>query len=199
MTLTARAPTLSDYRHWVFDMDGTLTEAAHDFALIRRALDIPPEADILHHLAALPADEAATKHAWLLEHERALAQGARAAPGAVALVRALHAAGCRLGMLTRNARELAKITLQAIGLDDAFAWDDIVGRDEAAPKPAPDGLHYFAQRWSVQGSALVMAHQCAGMTFAQVSPDVSYVRIATAVTAPALRDVSTDWLFKREG
>ncbi|MGX1994626.1 HAD family hydrolase [Xanthomonas axonopodis pv. cassiae] len=156
MTLTARAPTLSDYRHWVFDMDGTLTEAAHDFALIRRALDIPPEADILHHLAALPADEAATKHAWLLEHERALAQGARAAPGAVALVRALHAAGCRLGMLTRNARELAKITLQAIGLDDAFAWDDIVGRDEAAPKPAPDGLHYFAQRWSVQGSALVM-------------------------------------------
>ncbi|SOO19818.1 hypothetical protein XFF6992_370118 [Xanthomonas citri pv. fuscans] len=43
------------------------------------------------------------------------------------------------------------------------------------------------------------AHQRAGMPFAQVSPDVSYVRIATAVTAPALRDVSTDWLFKREG
>lgn len=59
-------------------------------------------------------------------------------------------------MLTRNARELATITLQAIGLDDAFEWNDIVGRDEAAPKPAPDGLHYFQQRWSVQGSALVM-------------------------------------------
>ncbi|QBG98699.1 HAD family hydrolase [Xanthomonas oryzae] len=156
MTLTARSPTLSDYRHWVFDMDGTLTEAAHDFALIRRVLEIPPEADILHHLAALPADEAAAKHAWLFEHERALAQAARAAPGAVELVRALHAAGCRLGMLTRNARELATITLQAIGLDDAFEWNDIVGRDEAAPKPAPDGLHYFEQRWSVQGSALVM-------------------------------------------
>ncbi|OMO16542.1 HAD family hydrolase, partial [Xanthomonas oryzae pv. oryzae] len=102
MTLTALSPTLSDYRHWVFDMDGTLTEAAHDFALIRRVLEIPPEADILHHLAALPADEAAAKHAWLFEHERELAQAARAAPGAVELVRALHAAGCRLGMLTRN-------------------------------------------------------------------------------------------------
>ncbi|UKR52224.1 HAD-IA family hydrolase [Xanthomonas fragariae] len=149
-------PALSDYRHWVFDMDGTLTEAVHDFALIRQALEIPPEADILHHLASLPADQAASKHVWLLDHERALAQAARAAPGALELVRALQAAGCRLGMLTRNARELAKVTLQAIGLDDAFAWDNIVGRDEAAPKPAPDGLQYFERRWSVDGAALVM-------------------------------------------
>lgn len=156
MTIPQRSPTLSDCRHWVFDMDGTLTEAVHDFALIRRVLEIPPEADILHHLASLPAEQAAAKHAWLLEHERELAQVAQPAPGAVALVRALQAAGCRLGMLTRNARALAQVTLQAIGLHDAFAWDDIVGRDEAAPKPAPDGLQYFANRWSVEGAALVM-------------------------------------------
>ncbi|MCC4619151.1 HAD-IA family hydrolase [Xanthomonas cassavae CFBP 4642] len=153
--IAARLP-LSAYRHWVFDMDGTLTLPAHDFALIRRALEIPPEADILHYLASLPADQAAVKHAWLLAHERELAQAAQPAPGAVALVRALQTAGCRLGMLTRNARALAQVTLQAIGLHDAFAWDDIVGRDEAAPKPAPDGLQYFAQRWAVEGTALVM-------------------------------------------
>ena len=29
---------LKDIRHWVFDMDGTLTVAVHDFAEIRRAL-----------------------------------------------------------------------------------------------------------------------------------------------------------------
>ncbi|MBB2758022.1 UNVERIFIED_ORG: HAD superfamily hydrolase (TIGR01549 family) [Xanthomonas campestris] len=156
MAITQISPALSGYRHWVFDMDGTLTEAVHDFALIRRALEIPPEADILHHLASLPAEQAAAKHAWLLAHERELAQAAQPAPGAVALVRALQAAGCRLGMLTRNARALAQVTLQAIGLHDAFAWDDIVGRDEAAPKPAPDGLQYFAQRWAVEGTALVM-------------------------------------------
>ncbi|MBB3857585.1 HAD superfamily hydrolase (TIGR01509 family) [Xanthomonas arboricola] len=156
MAITQISPALSGYRHWVFDMDGTLTEAVHDFALIRRALEIPPEADILHHLASLPAEQAAAKHAWLLAHERELAHAAQPAPGAVALVRALQAAGCRLGMLTRNARALAQVTLQAIGLHDAFAWDDIVGRDEAAPKPAPDGLQYFAQRWAVDGTALVM-------------------------------------------
>ncbi|NYH47168.1 UNVERIFIED_ORG: HAD superfamily hydrolase (TIGR01549 family) [Xanthomonas campestris] len=156
MAITQISPALSGYRHWVFDMDGTLTEAVHDFALIRRALEIPPEADILHYLASLPAEQAAAKHAWLLAHERELAHAAQPAPGAVALVRALQAAGCRLGMLTRNARALAQVTLQAIGLHDAFAWDDIVGRDEVAPKPAPDGLQYFAQRWAVGGTALVM-------------------------------------------
>ncbi len=151
----ARLP-LSAYRHWVFDMDGTLTLPVHDFALIRRELEIPPEDDILHHLAALPADQAQAKHAWLLEHERALAEAARPAPGAQDAVRALHADGCRLGLLTRNARSLAKVTLEAIGLDDAFAWDDIVGRDEAAPKPAPDGLQYFQQRWAVSPAAVLM-------------------------------------------
>lgn len=72
--------TLAALRHWVFDMDGTLTIAVHDFAAIRRALDIPADDDILHHLAALPAEQAAPKRAWLLEHERELAYAARPAP-----------------------------------------------------------------------------------------------------------------------
>ncbi|MCT4836751.1 hypothetical protein LZK55_31615, partial [Pseudomonas aeruginosa] len=53
---------LADIRHWVFDMDGTLTRAVHDFPAIRRALDIPEQDDILLHLAALPEAEAAAKH-----------------------------------------------------------------------------------------------------------------------------------------
>lgn len=147
---------LAELRHWVFDMDGTLTVAVHDFAAIRVALAIPAEDDILTHLAALPADDAAAKHAWLLEHERELAVGAKAAPGAVALVRHLAAQGCRLGILTRNARELAHITLAAIGVDDCFAVEDIYGRDEAAPKPDPEGLHLIARQWGVPPAALVM-------------------------------------------
>ncbi|MEE7548892.1 HAD family hydrolase, partial [Xanthomonas sp. Kuri4-1] len=64
--------------------------------------------------------------------------------------------GCRLGLLTRNARVLAALTLAAIGLDDAFDPADIVGRDEAEPKPSPAGLHYFVRRWQVAPSRLVM-------------------------------------------
>lgn len=147
---------LQNARHWVFDMDGTLTIAVHDFEAIRRALDIPVSADILHHLAALPADEAAAKHAWLLEHERELALAAQPAPGAVALVRELQRRDCRLGILTRNAHELALLTLQAIGLGDCFVSHDVVGRGEAPPKPHPGGLLQLAEQWRVAPQQLVM-------------------------------------------
>ena len=143
-------------RHWVFDMDGTLTLAVHDFPAIKRALGIPQEDDILHHLAALPAEEAAAKHAWLLEHERELALASRPALGAIELVRALRERGCQLGILTRNAHQLALLTLQAIGLDDCFATGDILGRDEAPPKPHPGGLLHLAERWTVKPQARVM-------------------------------------------
>ena len=106
--------------------DLPLSESAIQGA-IRVALEIPPEDDILHHLAALPPEVSKAKHAWLLEHERELAVASRPAAGAVALVRGLHARGLRLGILTRNARELALLTLQAIGVDDCFAPADILG------------------------------------------------------------------------
>ncbi|WP_079203344.1 HAD family hydrolase [Pseudomonas sp. CC6-YY-74] len=147
---------LQTARHWVFDMDGTLTLAVHDFEAIKRALDIPLEHDILHHLAALPEDVAAAKYLWLLEHERELALSAEPAPGAIELVRALKERDCRLGILTRNAHELALVTLQAIGLGDCFASGDILGRDEAPPKPDPGGLLHLAERWQVTPNELVM-------------------------------------------
>lgn len=134
----AAASSLSAIRHWVFDMDGTLTVAVHDFARIKRELAIPQEDDILTHLAGLPA------------------AASQPATGAVALVRALQGAGCRLGILTRNVRSLAQVTLQAIGLGDVFAEDDIIGRDEAEPKPSPAGLQYFLRRWQVEPSQVVM-------------------------------------------
>ncbi|MCQ4278597.1 HAD family hydrolase [Pseudomonas stutzeri] len=148
--------SLADARHWVFDMDGTLTLAVHDFPAIKRALDIPQEDDILHHLAALPADEAASKRAWLLDHERELAHAATPAPGARELLHMLRERGCRLGVLTRNAHELALVTLQAVGMGDCFASDDILGRDEAPPKPDPGGLLHLADKWSIEPSELVM-------------------------------------------
>jgi HAD superfamily hydrolase (TIGR01549 family) len=137
-------------------MDGTLTVAVHDFAAIRRALSIPDASDILEHLARLPPEESARKHAWLLEHERELARASKASAGAVELVRHLQARGCRLGILTRNARELAMMVLQAIGVRECFDPDDILGRDEAPPKPHPGGLVYLAQRWKIPCSELVM-------------------------------------------
>lgn len=147
---------LAARRHWVFDLDGTLTLAVHDFGLIRRELDIPAGQDILGHLGGLPAAEAAAKRAWLIAHERELADASVAAPGAVALLRGLHARGCELGILTRNDHALARLTLAEIGVEDLFAHEALIGRDEATPKPHPAGLLLHAARWAVSPRALVM-------------------------------------------
>ena len=147
---------LRDCRHWVFDMDGTLTVAVNDFLYIRRMLDIPEQADILAHLASLPRAEAMQKHAWLLEHERQLALNAQPAVGAIALVKHLHERQRNLAILTRNAQELALITLKAIGLADYFAPQSILGREQAIPKPNPDGLLKLATHWQVQPQEIVM-------------------------------------------
>ena len=154
--MPASPHSLASRRHWVFDMDGTLTVAMHDFAAIRRALAIRDDEDILAHITALPDAEALAKRAWLLEHERELALTSRPAAGSVELVRGLVARGCRLGILTRNLRELALITLQAIGVADCFDPVDVLGREDAAPKPDPAGLHHLASRWAVPPGELVM-------------------------------------------
>lgn len=154
--MTLPLHVLAARRHWVFDLDGTLTVAVHDFAAIRRALGIRDDEDILAHIAALPAHEAGAKRSWLLEHERGLAQASRPAPGAVALVRSLAARGCRLGILTRNLRELALLSLEAIGLADCFGPADVLGREDAPPKPDPAGLHLLAGRWAVDPARLAM-------------------------------------------
>lgn len=154
--MTPSPHVLAARRHWVFDLDGTLTVAVHDFAAIRQALDIRGDEDILAHIAALPMHEADAKRAWLLEHERGLAQASRPATGAVALVRSLAARGCRLGILTRNLRELALLSLEAIGLADCFDPAAVLGREDAAPKPDPAGLHRLAGHWAVETAELTM-------------------------------------------
>ena len=148
--------SLTQCRHWVFDMDGTLTMGVHDFEFIRRALDIPSDSDILEHLEALPTEQRRASHAWLMEHERELARRATLAPGAEALIRELCARDYRLGILTRNARELAHITLEVIGLADCFAREEVLGREDASPKPHPGGLEHFITRWNVAPSSVVM-------------------------------------------
>ncbi|HZJ96082.1 MAG TPA: HAD-IA family hydrolase [Thiopseudomonas sp.] len=150
------ASYLKNCQHWVFDMDGTLTVAVHDFLYIRQVLEIPEQADILGHLSTLPSDEAQQKHAWLLEHERQLALDSEPAPGAVELVQHLHQQGRELAILTRNAQELAVLTLEAIGLLDYFATPMILGREQAIPKPHPDGLIKIAQHWQVDPQHMAM-------------------------------------------
>jgi HAD superfamily hydrolase (TIGR01509 family) len=150
------ADRLLNRGHWVFDLDGTLTLAVHDFAVIRAELGVPATADILGYLATLPPTEAAARHARLHALELALIEQTAAAPGAQALLKRLAKRGTRVGILTRNSRAIALTTLARHGLGAYFTADEVLGRDEALPKPAPDGVQKLAAVWGTPLSDVLM-------------------------------------------
>ena len=144
-------------RYWIFDLDGTLTVPVHDFVAIRAALGMADtDPDILGFLASLPAAEAATRHARLIEIEYELSSRTAAAPGAGRLLDRLLRRGSRIGILTRNTREIALHTLGQIGLRNYFTADAILGREEAAPKPHPEGIEKLLDAWGSAPDEAVM-------------------------------------------
>ncbi len=141
---------------WIFDLDGTLTIAQHDFAAIREALGLPKGRPILEALAELPEAEARPLHLQLAEIELEIAGRAEQAPGAEALLEALAERQVRLGILTRNTRENALVTLKATNLLRFFEPQAILGRDEAAPKPSPAGILLLLELWQQKAAESVM-------------------------------------------
>lgn len=143
--------------YWIFDLDGTLTVPVHDFPAICSVLGMADtDSDILLFLDSLPAAEAAARHARLIEIEYELADRTAAAPGAGRLLDQLLRRDARVGILTRNTREIALYTLGQIGLDGYFTSDDVLGRDEAAPKPHPEGIEKLLAAWGSAPDETVM-------------------------------------------
>jgi len=148
--------SLRSKSYWIFDLDGTLTVPVHDFEYIRRELDIPAVADILGHLDSLPEAEASQRRIRLQEIEIGLARKARPSPGALQAVETLHRSGAQLGILTRNDRDIALLTLATIGLEPFFPKSHILGRDEAPPKPDPAGIRHLLAGWGAKPADAVM-------------------------------------------
>lgn len=145
-----------DRRFWIFDMDGTLTLAVHDFEAIRAMLGLPAGSEILETLAALPPVKARPLWQRLDEIEMDLAGRATAAPGARALLAALRSRGARLGILTRNSVRAAHETLRVAGLQAYFDSRWVLGREGAVPKPDPHGIRTLLSRWQASPSRTVV-------------------------------------------
>lgn len=141
---------------WIFDLDGTLTIPVHDFEYIRRELEIPALADILCHLDTLPEEEAAKHHSRLHEIEVELARHALPSPGALDIVMTLHQSGAKLGILTRNDRDIALLTLETIGMAHYFDSENVLGRNEAPPKPDPAGILHLLSGWGADPAKAFM-------------------------------------------
>lgn len=161
-------------------MDGTLTVAAHDFSAIARDLGLPPGRPILETLDTMSPEAQAPLRRRLADIEREVAFRSRLAPGALPLLKSLEATGTRFGILTRNTRANAAVTLAAVGLDGLFPRDAVVGRDEAEPKPSPAGVRWHLERWGAPAEEAVMvgdylfdleAGRAAGVATVYVDPE----------------------------
>ena len=148
--------SFSSKSFWIFDLDGTLTVPIHDFDFICRELDIPRVADILSYLDNLPEAEASIRRSRLHEIEIDLARKATPSAGAVETLRQLHEAGAQLGILTRNERDIALLTLNTIEAGHYFASENILGRSEVSPKPDPAGIHHLLSLWGADPAEAVM-------------------------------------------
>ena len=143
-------------RHWIFDMDGTLTVSAHDFEHMRRELGLAPEVPILEALHAMPQIEAAPLWELLNELEFYYAGKTSLMQGAPELLQCLHEKGCRLAILTRNTMPVVKHTLEACAIEHFFPVDYILDRDSCIPKPSPDGINQLLRMWQAEVSDSVM-------------------------------------------
>jgi len=148
--------TLSDCRYWIFDMDGTLTLAVHNFDAIRSELGIEQGKPILEAIDEMPDDQASIIMQQLNELEMQIASKAKPQPGAHELLQHLKSQGCSVGILTRNGCDIAVATLKAAGLLNYFDSNTILGRESCAPKPAPDGINIHLAQWNADKSHTVM-------------------------------------------
>ena len=111
---------LDRYDAWVFDMDGTLTVPQLDFSDVRRRLGFAPGTPILEGIEERPVAERARLMQIVAEWEWEGAERALIAPGAKALLEAIAERGLPRGILTRNLRDIALVTLDRVGLRGLF-------------------------------------------------------------------------------
>lgn len=126
----------------VFDLDGTLVDSRLDFAALRRELGFPEGIGILEHLPTLAAAERLAAEAIIDRHEMAGAAAARWIEGARELLDELHRRAIPTAIVTRNSRAAVNRTDAQLGL----RVDQIVTREDCAPKPDPEGLLLIAGR-----------------------------------------------------
>jgi len=137
-------------------MDGTLTQAMHDFDAMRTELNLPAGVPILEAIDAMEPDDAAAKHRELDDMELRMAADAKPQPGCIELLDALSEKGASLGIVTRNGKQIAEVTLAACGIDHYFSDSTVISRNCCAPKPDPAGINLLLSLWQADPKNAVM-------------------------------------------
>ena len=136
----------------IFDMDGTLTVPAIDFAGMRRRLEIS-ESDILATIKTWPHDRRKQALAIIEEFEEVARQNLEIQVGAVELLEFLDAHGLYKGLMTRNTAKTVRHLVRCLGHEFAA----VLTRDFEPVKPAPEPALHICRQWNIKpGETLVV-------------------------------------------
>ena len=128
----------------LFDMDGTLTCPMLDFPRIKAEMGIGTR-PILEALAEMTHERRAAAEAVLLRHEDEAAVGSTLNAGCEELLDWLTGRCVRSAVITRNSRSSVSTVFARHGL----AFDVVIAREDAAPKPDPRPLLLACERLGV--------------------------------------------------
>ncbi len=136
----------------IFDLDGTLVDSGLDFEQMRREMGLPAGMPILEGIKGLPEPEVKRSRRILHEHEWAGCERATLLPGVAELLSSLRKGDLRIGIVTRNSRDVSLATLSRLGV----TFDELLTRDDGPIKPDPWPVAEICRRWNMPPAQVVM-------------------------------------------
>ena len=118
---------------------------------MKAELELSREADVLQHVETLSLIAREQALDVIYKHELAGVKVSRRIKGAREFVESVKGAGLPCAIFTRNASSLAHECLRLHG----FEIELVVAREDAPPKPKPDGLFKIADTFGVDVSELL--------------------------------------------
>lgn len=138
-------PTSTPIQGFIFDLDGTLVESALDFQWLRSETGCPSDEDLLSYVEGLNPHEQQRAQRIIEQHELDDAMSAAPLPGAMELLQQLRLHAVPTAIVTRNCRAAAQRKMS----NNQLTVDRLLTREDAPPKPAPDGLLNIANGWGI--------------------------------------------------
>ncbi len=141
---------LRSLQGFIFDLDGTLMESSLDFVALKRAINCPPQTDILAFVDSLVEPFKREAQSIIQQHEMLDAEQAKWIKGAQNCIKRIQKQGLPLAIVTRNCRPATQLKLTQNSLQVPI----IITREDGPPKPDPTTLLGVARQWGISVTQL---------------------------------------------